>query len=284
VAVTEPLWFAAKEPAFKVKEPVLEPAGIESDKGAERSELPALRAILAPPFGAALLKVTVQVEDEFGPREAGLHDIPESTAGVTRSIGVLTELELYVAFTVEVWSLGIAVVLAVNFADVAPAAIGTDAGMAKTVPVLVSDMLAPPPGAPLLNVTVHADDAFGPNAAGLHNRLEITAGAARLIELLTEVLLYVAVSVEVWSLGMVVVLAVKVPEVAPAVMGTDPGIVNTVPVLVRDTLAPPAGAPLLSVTVHVEDAFGPNEAGLHASVEITVAITKLTVVFADLLL
>jgi hypothetical protein len=44
----------------------------------------------------------VQDADVFGASAAGLHDIPESTAGVTNSIDVLTEPALYVAFTVEV--------------------------------------------------------------------------------------------------------------------------------------------------------------------------------------
>jgi hypothetical protein len=83
---------------------------------------------------------------------------------------------------------------------------------------------------------------------------------------------------------MVVVLALNVPELAPAAICTDAGMVNTVPVLVRFTLAPPAGAALLNVIVHVDVAFAPNDAGLHDTVETVAGVTKLTIVFDELLL
>jgi hypothetical protein len=83
---------------------------------------------------------------------------------------------------------------------------------------------------------------------------------------------------------MLVVLAVNVPDVAAAAMDIDAGTFNTVPVLVTFTLAPPEGAALLSVTVQLADEFPPSEAGLHDTDETVVAVTKLTIVFAEVLL
>jgi hypothetical protein len=77
---------------------------------------------------------------------------------------------------------------------------------------------------------------------------------------------------------------VNVADVAPAATDIDAGTVNTVPVLVRVTLAPPEGAALLSTTVQVEDEFASSEAGLHDTAETVVAVTKLTIVFAEVLL
>ena len=76
----------------------------------------------------------------------------------------------------------------------------------------------------------------------------------------------------------------NVAVVAAAATVTDAGTVRVVPVLVSVTLAPPAGATLLSVTVHVLEAFGPKLVGLQASVDTSTGATRLIVAFAELLL
>ena len=48
----------------------------------------------APPAGAALLSVTVQVLDEFGPRLVGLHTSEETTVAAVRLMVALAELPL----------------------------------------------------------------------------------------------------------------------------------------------------------------------------------------------
>ena len=63
----------------------------------------------------------------------------------------------------------------------------------------------------------------------------------------------------------VVVLMLNVPVEAPAAIVTDAGTVNAALLSVRVTRAPPDGAPALSVTVQVLEAFGPSELGLHAT-------------------
>jgi hypothetical protein len=81
-----------------------------------------------------------------------------------------------------------------------------------------------------------------------------------------------------------VVVALNVPVVAAAATVTDAGTVSVGLVLVRVTFAPPAGAALVSVTVQVLDALCPRLAGLHKSDDTSTGATRLTVVFAEVLL
>jgi hypothetical protein len=50
------------------------------------------------------------------------------------------------------------------------------------------------------------------------------------------------------------------------------------------TEAPPTGAALVRVTVHVEEPLGPRLVGLHVSEETRTGATRLMVAFAELLL
>ena len=83
---------------------------------------------------------------------------------------------------------------------------------------------------------------------------------------------------------MLVVVALNVPLVAAAATVIVAGTVNVVPVLDSVTLAPPAGAAFVIVTVQVLDPFGPRLVGLHASDETNTGATRLIVAFAELLL
>jgi len=83
---------------------------------------------------------------------------------------------------------------------------------------------------------------------------------------------------------MVVVVALKVVEVAAAATVTDVGTVRVELVFVRATLAPPVRAGWVRVTVQVLEAFGPRLVGLQASEETRTGATRLTVVLAELLL
>jgi hypothetical protein len=58
------------------------------------------RVTIVPPVGAALLRVTVQVLDELGPRLAGLQASAVTNTGATRLTLALAELPLYVAVRV----------------------------------------------------------------------------------------------------------------------------------------------------------------------------------------
>lgn len=64
---------------------------------------------------------------------------------------------------------------------------------------------------------------------------------------------------------MVVVVALKVAVVAAAATVTDAGTVSVVLVFVKATVAPPAGAACVKVTVQVLVPFGPKLAGAHVN-------------------
>jgi hypothetical protein len=83
---------------------------------------------------------------------------------------------------------------------------------------------------------------------------------------------------------MAAVVALNVAVDAAAATVTDAGTVSVVLVFVSVTNAPPTGATLVNVTVQLLEAFGPRLAGLHASDDTSTGATRLTVVFAELLL
>ena len=88
-----------------------------------------------------------------------------------------------------VWSLAIAVVVALKVADVALAEIVTEAGTASAGLLLARVMIAPPVGAALVSVTVQVLEAFGPRLVGLHARDDTSTGATRVTVVLAELLL-----------------------------------------------------------------------------------------------
>ena len=83
---------------------------------------------------------------------------------------------------------------------------------------------------------------------------------------------------------MVPLVAVKLAVVEPAATVTDAGTTNAVFPLDSVTAAPPAGAALVKVTVHVLDALEPRLLGLQLSVDTSTGATRLMLVFAELLL
>jgi hypothetical protein len=83
-------------------------------------------------------------------------------------------------------------------------------------------------------------------------------------------------------LARALVVALNVPVFAPPATVTDAGTVSAGWLLVRLTAAPPAGAALVKVTVHVLDAFAPRLVGLQVSEETRTDATSPTVAFAEL--
>ena len=63
-------------------------------------ELVLVRAMLAPPVGAAWVKVTVQALEALGPRLVGLQTSEETSTGAVRLMVALAELLLYAAVRV----------------------------------------------------------------------------------------------------------------------------------------------------------------------------------------
>ena len=186
--------------------------------------------------------------------------------------------------TVALELLAMVVVVALKVAEVAAAAIVTDVGTVSVALVFVRLTLAPPVGAGLLIVTLQVLEELGPRLVGLQVSVETSIGATRFTVVLAELLLYVAVTVALELLAMVVVVVLNVAEVAAAVTVTDAGTVRVALVLVRTTLAPPVGAAWVKVTVQVLEAFGPRLVGLQASEETRTGATRLTVALAELLL
>jgi len=92
--------------------------------------------------------------------------------------------------------LAMVVVVALNVAEVAAAATVTDAGTVRVALVSVRATAAPPLGAGWVKVTVQVLEALGPRLVGLQARLETNTGATRLMVAFAELLLYVAVMVE----------------------------------------------------------------------------------------
>jgi hypothetical protein len=176
------------------------------------------------------------------------------------------------------------VVVAAKVAEVAAAETVTDAEAVRVELVLVRETLAPPVGAGWVKVTVQVLEAFCPRLVGLQASEETRTGATRLRVVLAELLLYVAVMVALELLPMVVVVALKVAEVAAAETLTDAGTVRVELVFVRVTLAPPVGAGWVNVSVQVLEAFCPRLVGLQASEETRTGATRLRVALAELLL
>ena len=83
---------------------------------------------------------------------------------------------------------------------------------------------------------------------------------------------------------MAAVVALKGADVAAAGTVTEAGTVRVELVFVRVTIAPPAGAAFVRVTVQVVEAFGPRLVGLQASEETSTEAVRLTLALAELLL
>lgn len=171
-----------------------------------------------------------------------------------------------------------------KLAEVDDAATVTDAGVVRAALLSESKTLAPPVGAGCVRVTVQVLDELAMMLSGLQVTDETKTGAARLIEVLADVLLYAAVIVAVELLATADVEAAKVADLEAAGTVTDPGTLRAASLLVSAMLAPPLGADCVRVTVHVLEAFGPRLVGVHESEDISTGATRLTDAVAELLL
>jgi hypothetical protein len=79
---------------------VVAAAATVTEAGTVRLPLLSLRVTEAPPAGAALVSVTVQVEEEFWLRLVGVQASEETRMGATRLMVAFAELLLWVAVTV----------------------------------------------------------------------------------------------------------------------------------------------------------------------------------------
>ena len=168
--------------------------------------------------------------------------------------------------------------VAVRVVLVDPVATVTEAGTGNRVLLLESDTVAPPVRAGLFKVIAQVVAALLLKLAGVQaSELTIT-GANRLMLAVCDVPLRVAVRVAVPLLAMVPAVAANVIEVDPAATVTEvAGTGRSVLLLVIVTAAPPVGAGLFSVTVHVVSAPEPTLVGVHANELSTVDAVRATV-------
>lgn len=118
-----------------------------------------------------------------------------------------------------------------------------DAGAVSIALLLVSETVVPPDAAFLDNVTVHVLEPLAFSAVGLQLRVETVMGATKLMLAGCETPFSVAVIVAFPSPATVDVVALNVPEAAPAAIVVEAGTASAVVlVLPRVTRAPPAGA------------------------------------------
>src|SRR5882724_7694563 len=234
----------------------------------------------APPDGAALLNVTVPVDDCVPPVTlVGLSASADNVtggggAGFTVSAAVLV-VPPYAALIVTAVETVTALVLTVKLAVVAPAARVTLVGTrAAVVLLLESETTAPPDGAAPLNVTVPVEDCVPPvTLVGLSASADnVTGGGAAGFTVSAAVLVvpaYAALIVTAVETVTALVLTVEVAVVAPAATLTLAGTRAAVVLLLESaTTAPPDGAAPVNVTVPVEDCVPPiTLVGFSASVE-----------------
>ena len=81
-------------PVFAEKVTDVAAAATVTEAGTVRPALLSVSITLAPPAGAALVRVTVQLLEEFDPRLFGVHVSVETNAGATRLMVALTALPL----------------------------------------------------------------------------------------------------------------------------------------------------------------------------------------------
>ncbi|MBK9170136.1 MAG: hypothetical protein IPM24_22105 [Bryobacterales bacterium] len=140
-----------------------------------------------------------------------------------------------------------------NVFEVPPAATVTDEGVLRLALLSDSAMTAPPAGAACDSVTVQVLDPGVAIEEG--EQLKFDSEAAGASEMVAVRLVPLATAVTVAEVELVIVpaVAVKFAVVAPADTVADAGTASK-PELDEERLTnwPPAGAALLSVTVHVE--------------------------------
>jgi hypothetical protein len=138
-----------------------------------------------------------------------------------------------------------------------------EAGTVNAALSLESVIVAPPEGAAEERVTVQAVVLLVGTLAG-EQPTEVTVSVPTKDNVACcELLLKVAVRVTVCVLVIVPAVAAKVAVVPPAATVTEAGTVNRGLLLDSKTLAPPAGAGDVSVTVHVELTPLPSVVAVH---------------------
>jgi hypothetical protein len=129
--------------------------------------------------------------------------------------------------------------------------------------LLDSVTLAPPAGAAFEIWTLQLAVLLAPSVVGVQDKDNNVTGATRETGMVFTELPSVAVRVALWSVEMTPAVAVKDPLVDPAGTVTTEGTLKPAALLEIATVAPPAGAAALSVTVQSVDPPAFNKVAAH---------------------
>lgn len=194
-ATTDAFWSVVKLPAVALNDAVVAEPATVTEAGTVRTAFVLLNCTAAPPFGAALLNVTVQVLVADGPRLPGAQ-LRELTRGSeTSEMAAFCELPFRLAVTVTFWLALKFPEVALNCAVVAEPGTVTEGGTVRLALLLDSVTAVPPPGAARFNVTVQADVAFVPIVPGAQLRDVTSIGATSDNDTFWDTALKVAVTV-----------------------------------------------------------------------------------------
>jgi hypothetical protein len=208
-----------------VKVAVVAPALTVTLAGTLADELLSERAISAPPAGAALVSVTVPVEEPPPVTVEGFSVTPESAAG-----SVIVRSDVFVtppatALIVATVAVDTAVVVTVKVAVVAPALTVTLGGRLADGLLLERATAIPPAGAAPVRVTVPVEELPPTTVVGFNEipcsaELGDTVRAAVLVTPLKAALI-VAVTALVTAVVVTVNVPVKLPAATVTLAGTD---------------------------------------------------------------
>ena len=277
LAVTVAAWVMVTVPTFAVKLAEVLLAATVTEAGSVSTELLSESATLAPPVGAACVRLTVHVVEAPEFTLVGLQLRAETLMGTTRLRVTVWEVPFRVAVTVAVWLVVMVPTVAVKEAEVLLPGTLTEAGTVRAELLSESVTLAPPLGAAWLRVTVQAVEDPEFTLVGLQVSAETAVGATKVRVAVWEAPFRVAVRVTLWLVVTVPAVAVKVVEVLLAATVTEVGSVSAELLSESATLVPPVGAAWLRVTVQVVEAPELTLVGLQVSAEIAVGATRLRV-------
>jgi hypothetical protein len=182
VAVRVALWFVAIFAAVAVNLVEMAPAGIVADAAGMRSSRLLLdKDTAVPPVGAGLPRVIAQVVVPPLLKLVGVQARELGSAGASKLTLAVCDVPFKVAVNVAVWLLAIVPAVAVDVAEVDPAATVTEAGAGRSLLLLDSVIVAPPEGAAALRPTVHVVEAPELMLLGLHTSEDSATGGVRLI-------------------------------------------------------------------------------------------------------
>ena len=152
------------------------------------------RATVAPPVGAAALRVTVQLDVPALVKDVGVQLTPLTRTCASTVTAAVRLTPLAVAVTVAFWAVAGVPPVAVKVVLVAPAATVAEAGTLRAALLLDSVTICPPAAATLLSVTVQVDVAPAASVAGLQETDAGATGATSDSDALAELPFSVAVS------------------------------------------------------------------------------------------